>query len=77
MYQYYIFEIKKTDTGQYEHDVHWTFDENADKARLKGESSFYDYCSKAAVSTYPHHAVTLFSSDGKPIMDRCFDKPTE
>lgn len=77
MYQFYIFEIKKNAAGEYEHDVHWAFDSNADRARLKGESEFYKYCSDAALSDYPHHTVTLFSSDGDAIMNRKFVKPTE
>lgn len=74
MYQFYIFEIMKDSNGNYAHDVHWAFDENADKARLKGESAFYDYCSKAALSDYPHHTVTLFSSDGDVIEKKKFTK---
>lgn len=77
MYQYYVFEIMRNTSGEYSHEVHWAFDTDANKAKLKGESTFYDYCSKAAISEYPHHTVTLFNSNGEAIMSKRFTKTTE
>lgn len=72
MYQYYIFEIKQNHAGEYEHMVYWAWDANADTARLKGEAKYHEVLAQAAVSTYKSHAVTLFSSEGKPILNQCY-----
>ena len=42
VYQYYVVEIQQYNDGTYGHVVHYAFDEDADKARLKGESKFYE-----------------------------------
>lgn len=72
MYQFYTVEIKKSASGEFEHDVKWHWDEDADKARLKAESKFYQILSDAAVSNYAEHAAIIFSSEGFPIMHQCF-----
>lgn len=72
MYQFYTAEIKKTQSGEFEHDIHWYWDENEMQARLKGEAAFYEILSRAATSTYLEHAAILFSSRGNRIMDQCY-----
>ena len=72
MYQYYTVEVKKTQSGEFEHDVRWHYDENQEKARLKGEAKFHEILARAAVSDYAEHAAILFASTGNRIMDKCY-----
>lgn len=72
MYQFYTAEIKKTQSGKFEHDIHWYWDENEYQAQLKGEAAFYEILSRAAVSDNLEHAAILFSSKGNRIMDKCY-----
>lgn len=72
MYQYYVVEIKRNGNGELEHNVFWAFDENADKARLKGESKYHAILSDAAVSDKAEHAAIMFASDGTPLMHQCY-----
>lgn len=72
MYQFYTAEIIKTQSGEFEHDIHWYWDENEHQAQLKGEAAFYEILSRAAISTHPEHAAILFSSRGNRIMDKCY-----
>lgn len=51
MYQYYVMEVQKYQNGEYGDQKHFVYDEDATKARLKGESKYYEVLSAAAVST--------------------------
>ena len=72
MYQFYTAEIIKTQSGEFEHNIHWYWDENEYQAQLKGEAAFYEILSRAATSTHLEHAAILFSSRGNRIMDKCY-----
>lgn len=72
MYQYYTAEIIKTQSGEFEHNIRWHWDENDTQARLKGEAVFHEILSRAAVSDHAEHAAILFSSRGNRIMDQCY-----
>lgn len=72
MYQFYIVEIQKYANGEYGHLVHYAFDQDPDKARLKGESKYYEVLSAAAVSELPEHSAIMFSTEGFPIMHQCY-----
>lgn len=72
MYQFYTAEIRKTQSGEFEHDINYFWDENETKAQLKGEAKFHEILSRAATSTYAEHAAILFSSRGNRIMDKCY-----
>lgn len=72
MYQFYTAEIIKTQSGDFEHDIKWHWDENEYKAQLKGEAKFHEILSRAAVSDNAEHAAILFSSKGNRIMDKCY-----
>ena len=72
MYQYYIVEIQQYQNGEFGHLVHYAYDEDPNKARLKGESKYYEVLSAAAVSDLPSHAAIMFSTEGFPIMDQCY-----
>lgn len=72
MTQFYIVEIQKYANGEYGHLVHYAYDEDADVARLKGESKYYEVLSAAAVSNLPEHSAIMFSTEGFPIMHQCY-----
>lgn len=73
MYQYYVTEVRKTFSGEYEHDNYWAYDEDQDKARLKGEAKFHEVLSRAAVSPYAEHGAILFTSRCYPIKNECYE----
>lgn len=77
MYQYYIVEIQQYANGEYGHLVHYVYDEDQNKARLKGESKYYEVLSAAAVSDLPSHAAIMFSTEGFPIMNQCYKHETK
>lgn len=77
MYQYYVVEVQKYSDGTYGHLVHYAGDEDADKARLKAESKYYEIISAAAISNLPEHSAILFSSESYPIMNKCYKHSVE
>ena len=40
MYQNYVVEVKKNAQGEFDHQVYWLYDENADTAMLKAKSKY-------------------------------------
>lgn len=72
MYQYYTVEMKKNHAGEFEHEVLWHWDEDKEKAQLKGEAKFHEILSRAAVSDYAEHSAILFASTGNRIADKCY-----
>ena len=72
IYQLYVIEIQQYADGSYGDIKHFAYDEDADNARLKAESKYYEVLSAAAVSNLPSHAAILFSSEGFPIMHQCY-----
>ena len=72
MTQFYIFEIQQYDNGEFGHIVHFAFDANPTKARLKAEAKYHEVLAAAAVSELPQHSATLLTSDGRAIMNQCY-----
>lgn len=72
MFQNYVVEIRKNAQGEYEHEVFWLWDEDADKAMNKAESKYHEVLSRAAVSNMAEHASILFTSEGFPIENKCY-----
>jgi len=72
MYQNYVVEIKKFHNGEFEHNVYWQFDEDADVARQKSESKFHEVLSVAATSDTESHAAIMFSQEGFPLRNECY-----
>lgn len=70
MTQYYIMELQKYADGSFGDIKHIAYDEDPTKARLKGESKFYEILSAAAVSELPVHAAIMFTSEGVPVMNQ-------
>ena len=75
MYQYYIIELQHYANGEIGNLTHFAYYEDADKARLKGESKYHEVLAAAAVSTIPEHAAVLMSSTGEPIEHKCYVHP--
>ena len=72
MNQFYIIEIQQYVTGDFGHIVHFAFDENPTKARLKAEAKYHEVLAAAAVSELQYHSATLLTSDGRAIMNQCY-----
>ena len=72
MNQYYILEIQKYLSGEFGHIVHFAYDANATKARLKAEAKYHEVLAAAAVSELPQHSATLITSDGRVVMNQCY-----
>ena len=87
MTQYYIVEIQQywsvdettgvKTPGEFGHIIHFAFDENATKARLKAESKYHEVLAAAAVSELPQHSATLLTSDGRCVMNQCYRHEAE
>lgn len=70
--QYYIVEIQQYANGEYGHLVHFAYDEDPAQALLKAESKYYEVLSAAAVSNLLCHSAILFSTEGFPILNKCY-----
>ena len=77
MTQYYVIEIQKYkgqdgEADSFGHIVHYAYDEDANKARLKAESKYHEVLAAAAVSELLQHSATLLTSDGRAVMSQCY-----
>ena len=72
MTQFYIIEIRQYANVEYEHLVHYAYDENAQQAQLKAESRYHEILAAAAVSATACHAAILFTTEGFPLMHQCY-----
>ena len=72
MNQFYIIEIQQYTNGEFGHIVHFAYDENATKARLKAEAKYHEVLASAAVSELPQHSATLLTNDGRAVMNQCY-----
>ena len=70
--QFYIVEVQQYANGEFGHIVHFAWDEDPEKAQLKGESKFYEVLAAAAVSDLPCHSAIMFSTEGFPLMNKCY-----
>lgn len=72
MNQFYIFEIQQYINGEFGHIVHFAYDANPTKARLKAEAKYHQVLAAAAVSELPQHSASLLTSDGRCLMNQCY-----
>lgn len=82
MNQFYIIEIQRywnvdentgiKTPGGFGHIVHFAYDEDPTKARLKAESKYHEVLAAAAVSELPQHSATLLTSDGRAVMNQVY-----
>lgn len=77
MTQFYIIEIQQYPSGEFGHIVHFAFDADPDKARLKAEAKYHEVLAAAAVSSLPSHAATIIASDGFPVVYQCYHHEVE
>ena len=72
MNQYYIIEIQQYANGEYGHIVHFAYDADASKARMKAESKYHEVLAAAAISELQSHSATLLTADGRVVMNQCY-----
>ena len=72
MTQLYVVEVQKSQEGVFGHNVFWLYDEEPEKARLKGEAKYHEVLAAAALSDMAEHAAILFESNGVPLMHQCY-----
>lgn len=70
--QFYIMELQQYASGEYGNLVHYAWDEDPTKARLKAESKYHEVLAAAAISELPQHSATLLTSDGRCVMNQCY-----
>ena len=75
--QFYILELQQYANGEYGHIVHFAYDEDPEKARLKAESKYHEVLAAAAVSNLPQHAAVVITSGGFPILHQCYEHKQE
>lgn len=75
--QFYILELQQYANGEYGHIVHFAYDEDPEKARLKAESKYHEVLAAAAVSNLPSHAAIVITSGGFPILHQCYEHRQE
>jgi hypothetical protein len=72
MNQFYIIEIQQYANGEFGHIVHFAYDTDSTKARLKAESKYHEVLAAAAISELPQHSATLLTCDGRAIANQCY-----
>jgi len=72
MTQYYIVEIQQLANGEYSHLVHFAWDADPDKARLKAESTYHSILAAAAISETKKHSAVILSDESFPVMNACY-----
>ena len=72
MTQIYIVEIQQYANGEFGHLVHYAFDDDPEKARLKAESKYHEVLSAAAVSNTKSHSAIMFSTESFPLLHQCY-----
>ena len=77
MTQFYILEIKKSYSGEFEHQVYYAWDENPNKARLKAEAKYHEILSQAAVSDTAEHSAIIVSEQSFPVVNQCYKHESE
>lgn len=81
MYNFYIVEVRELPNKEYEHNIHFVYDNDEHIAQLKGESKYYDIRSKAATSVANGNTIKystiLFNSNAFPILHGSYEKVSE
>lgn len=77
MYQNYVVEIKQDFNGEFEHQIYWLWDEDNRKAMFKAEAKYHSVLAEACLSDTAKHSAILFTSDGFPIMNQCYEHEPE
>ena len=73
MYQNYVVEIKQNFNGEFEHQVYWLWDEDRTIAMRKAEAKYHSVLAEACLSNTAKHSAILFTSDGFPVMNQCYE----
>ena len=75
MTQFYIIEIKEINSGEFEHQVYYAWDEDPKMAQLKAESKYHEILSEAAISTNYHHSAIIIDSRCFPKLNYSYEHP--
>lgn len=73
MTQFYIVEVLQYPNGEYGHNVHYAYDEDPKKARLKAESKYHEVLAAAAVSATLTHGAIMFDTSCFPKLNYCYE----
>lgn len=73
MYQNYIVEIKQLHNGEFEHQVYWFWDDDQTIAMRKAEAKYHSILADACLSNTAKHSAILFTSEGFPAMNHCYE----
>lgn len=77
MYQNYVVEIKQNFNGEFEHQIYWLWDEDQTIAMRKAEAKYHSVLAEACLSDTARHSAILFTSDGFPVMNQCYEHEPE
>lgn len=77
MYQNYVVEIKQFHNGEFEHQTYWLWDDDPIIAMHKAESKYHTVLAEACLSDTAKHSAILFTSDGFPVMNQCYEHQPE
>lgn len=73
MHQYYVIEIQQYQNGEFGHLVHFAYDVDPAKARLKGESKYHEVLAAAAGSNLPRHTAMIIDEVGGVVRSECVE----
>lgn len=77
MTQYYIIEIKQLTNGEYEHYVHYVWDEDREQAFMKAQNKYHEILSTAALSNTKKHSAIIIDDSAAMVESRSFKHETE
>lgn len=77
MTQYYIIEIKQLTNGEYEHYVHYVWDEDREQAFMKAQNKYHEILSTAALSNTKKHSAIIIDDSAAMVESRSFKHDTE
>lgn len=72
MTQYYIIEIKQLTNGEYEHYVHYVWDEDRETAYMKAQNKYHEILSVAALSDTMKHSAIIIDDSAAMVESRSF-----
>lgn len=72
MTQYYIIEIKQLTSGEYEHYVHYVWDEDRETAFMKAQAKYHELLATAALSNTMKHSAIIIDDNAAMVESRSF-----
>lgn len=72
MTQYYIIEIKQLSNGEFEHYVHYVYDEDREQAFMKAQAKYHEVLATAALSDTIKHSAIIIDDSAAMVESRSF-----